>query len=125
MFTAISQKGLDGLRRANWFAPLLRQRWVQAIAKRVIDARLRPPDRTQRENNPSFIWGEARNAAGATRTARLRTANGYSLTVASSLGILSTLLAQPRMSGFATPSELVGPDFVSTLPGSSPIRIDS
>jgi short subunit dehydrogenase-like uncharacterized protein len=109
----------------NLVAPLLRQRWVQAIAKRVIDARLRPPDRTQRENNPSFVWGEARNAAGETKTARLRTANGYSLTVASSLGILSTLLAQPRMSGFATPSELVGPDFVTTLPGSSPIRIDS
>ncbi|HJY39286.1 MAG TPA: hypothetical protein VJ299_17555, partial [Steroidobacteraceae bacterium] len=125
VFTAISQKGLDGMRRANWIAPLLRQRWMQAIAKRVIDARLRPPDRTQRENNPSFIWGEARNAAGRTKTARLRTANGYSLTVASSLGILGTLLAQPRMSGFATPSELVGPDFVTTLPGSSPIRIDS
>jgi len=59
------------------------------------------------------------------RDARLRTANGYSLTVASSLGILRTLLTQPRMSGFATPSELVGPDFVTTLPGSSQIRIDS
>ena len=91
----------------------------------IVDARLRPPDRTQRDNNPSFVWGEVRNAAGASKTARLRTANGYSLTVASSLGILSTLLAQPRMSGFATPCELVGADFVSTLPGSSPIRIDS
>jgi short subunit dehydrogenase-like uncharacterized protein len=29
------------------------------------------------------------------------------------------------MSGFATPSELVGADFVTTLPGSTPIRIDS
>jgi len=109
----------------NLLAPLLRQRWMQAVAKRIVDARLRPPDRTQRDNNPSFIWGEVRNAAGQSKTARLRTANGYSLTVASSLGILSTLLAQPRMSGFATPSELVGADFVSTLPGSSPIRIDS
>jgi short subunit dehydrogenase-like uncharacterized protein len=125
VFTAVSQKGLDGMRRMNMLGPLLRQRWMQAVAKRIVEARLRPPDRTQRDNNPSFVWGEVRNAAGASKTARLRTANGYSLTVASSLGILSTLLAQPRMSGYATPSELVGADFVSTLPGSSPIRIDS
>jgi short subunit dehydrogenase-like uncharacterized protein len=125
VFTATSQKQLDGMRRAKWLAPVLRQRWAQALAKGIVDARLKPPDRTQRENNPSFIWGEVRNAAGQSKTARLRTANGYSLTVASSLGILSTLLAQPRMSGFATPSELVGADFVSTLPGSTPIRIDS
>ena len=125
VFTAISQKGLDGMRRMNFIAPLLRQRWIQAVAKRIVDARLRPPDRTQRENNPSFVWGEVRNAAGQSKTARLRTANGYSLTVSSSLGILGTLLAQPRMSGFATPSELVGADFVTTLPGSTPIRIDS
>jgi short subunit dehydrogenase-like uncharacterized protein len=124
VFTAVSLKGLQGMRRARWAAPLLRQRWVKAIGKSLIERRLKPPDRAQRENNPSFVWGEVRNAAGNTKTARLRTANGYSLTVASSLGILSTLLAQPRMSGFATPSELVGADFVSTLPGSSPIRID-
>lgn len=125
VFTAISPQGLERMRRVNWVAPLLRQRWVKALVKCVVEQRLEPPDRAQRENNPSFVWGEARNAAGKTKTARLRTANGYSLTVASSLGILGTLLAQPRMSGFATPSELVGPDFVTTLPGSSPIRIDS
>jgi short subunit dehydrogenase-like uncharacterized protein len=122
VFTATSQRQLDSMRRMNG---LMRGRWIKALAKRVIDRRLKPPDRSQRDSNPSFIWGEARNAAGKTKTARLKTANGYSLTVASSLGILKTLLANPRMSGFATPSELVGPDFVTTLPGSSPIRIDA
>ena len=58
-------------------------------------ARMQPPDRTQRDNNPSFVWGEVRNAAGQTKTARVRTANGYSLTVASSLGILSTCWREP------------------------------
>lgn len=122
VFTATSQRQLDGMRRMNG---LMRGRWIKAIAKRVIQRRLQPPDRAQRDSNPSFIWGEVRNASGQTKTARLKTANGYSLTVASSLGILATLLAQPRMSGFATPSELVGADFVSTLPGSSPIRIET
>lgn len=123
VFTAVSPSGLKRLQRSNWMGPLLRQRWVQAILKHGIERRIRPPDPTQRDSNPSFIWGEVRNAAGQVKTARLRTANGYSLTVASALGILEAVLAQPRMSGFATPSELVGPDFVSTLPGSTPIQI--
>ena len=37
VFTAISQKGLDGMRRTNWFAPLLRQRWMQAVVKRIVE----------------------------------------------------------------------------------------
>lgn len=122
VFTATSQRQLASMRRMHG---LVRGRWLEAIAKRLVDRRLKPPDRSQRDSNPSFIWGEARNAEGRTKTARLKTANGYSLTVASSLGILATLLANPRMSGFATPSELVGPDFVTTLPGSSPIRIEA
>ena len=125
VYTAASQKSLDKMRRANWFRPLLRQRWIRELAKFSAERRVTPPDRTQRENNPSYVWGEARNAAGEVKTARLRTANGYSLTVQSSLGILGELLSRACNPGFTTPSLLVGADFVSTLPGSSPIRIDA
>ncbi len=124
VFTASSQKSVDSLRRMNWFRPLLRRRWVREVAKFSAERRVTPPDRTHRENNPSYVWGEARNAAGEVKTARLRTANGYSLTVQSSLGILGELLGRACHPGFTTPSALVGPDFVSTLPGSSTIRID-
>jgi short subunit dehydrogenase-like uncharacterized protein len=102
----------------------MRQGWIRYLLKRGIDRRLKPPDQTQRDSNPSFVWGEVRNAAGQTRSARLKTANGYSLTVQSSLGILTSLLTQRHAAGYATPSMLVGADFVSTLPGSSPIRLD-
>ena len=89
VFTAISQKGLDGMRRANLIAPLLRQRWMQAIAKRVIDARLQPPDRTGARTTRASSGAKRATPPETARTARLRTANGYSLTVASSLGILA------------------------------------
>ena len=125
VYTATSPQALKGMRRANWFRPLLRRRWIKELAKRGIERRVRPPDRTQRDSNPSFVWGEARNAAGQTKIARLKTANGYSLTVESSLGILDCVLTQDRPPGYATPSMLVSADFVSRLPGSSPIRIDS
>jgi short subunit dehydrogenase-like uncharacterized protein len=125
VFTATSPKALHRLRRANLLRPLLRQHWVRGLVKYGIEHRVKPPDQAQRDNNPSFVWGEVRNTAGQTRSARLRTANGYSLTVTSSLGILAALLSLGRASGFTTPTGLVGPDFVTTLPGSSPIRMDS
>lgn len=124
VYTATSQKSVNGMRRANLFRPLLRQRWIRELAKFSAQRRVTPPDKTQRENNPTYLWGEARNAAGDVKTARLRTANGYSLTVNSALGILGAVLSRPCNPGFTTPSFLVGADFVSTLPGSSTIRID-
>jgi short subunit dehydrogenase-like uncharacterized protein len=124
VYTASSPKAVAGMRRTNWVRPLLRRRWFREVAKFTAHQRVTPPDKTQRENNPTYVWGEARNAAGDVKTARLRTANGYSLTVQSSLGILTEVLSRACNPGFATPSSLVGADFVSTLPGSSPIRID-
>ncbi|MBL8265992.1 saccharopine dehydrogenase family protein, partial [Steroidobacter sp.] len=125
VYTASSQKSVDGMRRANLVRPLLRQRWVRELVKFSAQRRITPPDKTQRDNNPTHLWGEARNAAGEVRTARLRTANGYSLTVHAALGILDPVLNRACNPGFSTPSFLVGADFVSTLPGSSTIRIDS
>lgn len=124
VYTATSQKSVDNLRRANLFRPLLRQRWLRELVKFGVQRRVTPPNKTQRENNPTHVWGEARNAAGDIKTARLRTANGYSLTVHSSLAILGEVLNRACNPGFTTPSSLVGADFVSTLPGSSTIRID-
>jgi short subunit dehydrogenase-like uncharacterized protein len=124
VYTATSQKAADSMRRANLLRPLLRQRWIRELAKFNAQRRITPPGRTERENNPTHVWGEARNAAGEVKTARLRTANGYSLTVYAALGILHEVLGRACNPGFTTPSSLVGADFVSSLPGSSTIRID-
>ncbi|HVF15609.1 MAG TPA: saccharopine dehydrogenase NADP-binding domain-containing protein [Steroidobacteraceae bacterium] len=125
VFVATSQKAVEKMRRANMLLPVLRQRWLKALLKFGIQHRLKPPTQAQRENNPTFVWGEARNAAGQVLTARMRTANGYTLTVNSSLGILSEVFAGVPDPGFTTPALLVGPDFAATLPGSTPIRFDS
>ncbi len=124
VFTSISPERLKQQQRMNLYRPLLRSKIIQGWLKRRIERRLKPPDQTQRENNPTYVWGEARNAAGQVKTARLRTPNGYALTVSASLGILEHLLADPHCAGSITPTMLVGPDFVTTLPGCSDIRIE-
>ncbi len=125
VYTATSAGALKRMQRMNWFKFVMKRRFVQHVLKRRIDARVRPPDQTQRESNPTFVWGEARNAAGQVRTARLRTSNGYALTVQSALGIMERVLREQAEAGFRTPTMLVGADFVTTLPNCSTIRIDS
>lgn len=124
VFIASSSKTVRRMRRANLVRPLLRQAWLQTLLKFAIEKNVRPPDRAQRDNNPTFVWGEVKNAAGCTLSGRLRTPNGYALTVYSSIGMMEEVLTNTHPAGFATPGMLVGPDFVSTLPGSSEIRID-
>lgn len=125
VFTASSQPAITRMQRANMLRSLLRSRIVKALLKRRIERKLQPPNQTQRESNPSFVWGEVHNAAGKKLTARVVTANGYALTVASSLGIMARILETPYTAGYYTPGMLAGADFVSSLPGSSQIRFDA
>lgn len=125
VFTATSPKDLARMQQAHRLRSLLRTRLVRALLKRRIERTLQPPNQAQRDSNPTFVWGEASNAAGRKVTARVVTANGYALTVASSLGIMAHVLQTQCAAGYATAGMLVGADFISTLPGSSPIRLDT
>lgn len=124
VFATTSPRALKRMRRANLLRPLLRKRWLLRLVQRRIERSAINPSRTQRDNNPTLLWAEVRNAKGEIRTARLKTANGYALTVNSSLGILSRLLDEPQRAGYFTPTQLVGAEFVTTLPGSSAIRVE-
>jgi|HigsolmetaAR202D_1030399.scaffolds.fasta_scaffold00698_21 short subunit dehydrogenase-like uncharacterized protein len=123
VYVASSPRTIAQMRRVDLLAPLLRQRWMKAILKAAANRRVRPPTQAERDNNPVFVWGEVRNAAGEILTARMKTANGYSFTVESALGILSEVLAGDPGSGYTTPAMLMGPDFASKLPGSSEIQL--
>lgn len=125
VYTATSQAALNRARRSNWLRPLLRRQWVQGLLKRRIERTVRPPDPAQRDRYPTFVWGEARNAAGRICTARLRTSSGYTLTVDAAIGILEHVLNAAPTPGFKTPTMLVGADFVSSLPHCSQVHIES
>lgn len=123
VFTATSASGLKRLQRLRWAQPLLKRRWVREWVKRRIDRRLAPPTPTQRESNPTFLWGEARNAAGVVKVARVKTSNGYVVTAHASVALVRRVLDSAGVFGYKTPSMIAGHEFISTLPGSSPIRL--
>jgi short subunit dehydrogenase-like uncharacterized protein len=110
-------------RRANWFKWLFGTGVVQSFIKRRIEKRVEGPSAAKRDAQPSYVWGEVTNALGDKRTARIKTANGYSLTVTGALAVVEHLLAHEVPGGTCTPAKLIGPDLVTRLPGSGPIQI--
>jgi short subunit dehydrogenase-like uncharacterized protein len=123
-YLASSPENTKRLRKAWRFRKVLATSLAQAVLKRAVARGPQGPTEAERNNNPTFVWGEAVNAAGAKKTAYLRVANGYAVTVHAALGVLDYVLAHADRNGFATPTQLVGADFIETLPGSSKIRID-
>lgn len=114
------------LQRLNWLRPLLRLRLVQDYLKGRVDRQPPGPDAGTRERSQSHVWGEVRDAAGRTVTGRIRTANGYSVTVLAALGVVERLLTGPApVPGATTPSRLMGAGYAGSLPGSTPVQLDA
>lgn len=112
------------VRVANHLRWLLRFPSVQAFLKRRIERTVKGPDEARRSRSPTYVWGEAVNARGERRTARIRTANGYDLTVTGALAMTEQVLGGVFPGGYYTPSGIAGADFVTRLPGSTSVVIE-
>ena len=123
VYIPASGSAIFGARAANLIRPLLRlgpvKRWLQAL----IGRRVKGPDEAARSRTGVYVWGEAINAAGVKRTARIKTVNGYSLTVTGALEVTQYLLGTKVAGGAITPSRLLGSDLVTRLPGSGPMVV--
>jgi short subunit dehydrogenase-like uncharacterized protein len=108
-------------RSAAMLRPLLRLGWVQSLLKKQIEKRVQGPSLEQRDSRSVYVWGEVRNAAGQTVSARMTTANGYTVTQLAPIAIIEHLLANDAEPGSTTPALLMGKGFASSLDGSSEI----
>ena len=117
VYMAVSPNTIANVRRMRLLGPLLRAGFVQEFMKRRVEKNVRGPSDEKRVSTVTHVWGEARNDAGVEVKRRLVTPNGYSLTVTASLGIVERLLRGDVPSGFRTPSQLMGADYVLSLPG--------
>lgn len=127
VYFPVSRLEWMGVKLVNALRPLLGLKAVQGALAGLVSATVRGANADQRARTPTHVWGEAVNARGERRTARLQTDNGYSFTVTGSLAVVGHLLkATPGsgQSGFFTPSRLMGAGLASSLPHCGPIRID-
>ena len=123
VYVPLSPGRIASLRRLNCLRWLLGLGPVQSFLKARVDRAPPGPDERQRAATPTRVWGEARDASGAVRTARLETANGYTVTMHAALGVVERLLTGAVPAGATTPARLMGARFVETLPGSSRISV--
>jgi short subunit dehydrogenase-like uncharacterized protein len=123
VYIPTSPKRARTMRMANLIRPMVRIGAVRRLIQRRVGRAVTGPSAESRAKRPSYVWGEAVNAAGRRRTARITTANGYDLTVTGSLAVVEHLLAATHEGGAFTPSQLLGADFVTRLPGSGELAV--
>jgi len=119
VFTPVSPMSLAIARMANAFGPVLQSSWLQNWIIKKIEKDVKGPDVSIRDANPSWVWGEAKDAHGRNHTIRIVTLNGYSLTVFSSLALAQRLMSNAFPPGCWTPAGLAGENFILSLPGTS------
>jgi short subunit dehydrogenase-like uncharacterized protein len=124
VFVPASPEMVMGARFSNYARPWFALPWVQQMLKAGVGRTVKGPDERSRARLPTFVWGEVRNASGQTLTARIRTANTYSVTVTGALAVIEHLLQNAPAGGAYTPARLAGADLVTRLPGSGPLQIE-
>lgn len=93
---------------------------LQNLLKRALDARPGGPDAAARERGRSSLWGEARDATGATAHARIDTLEGYALTAITAWDIARRVAhADAARPGYRTPAAVFGPDYILSVHGTA------
>jgi short subunit dehydrogenase-like uncharacterized protein len=118
-YMVVPPKTIERMRWMRRLQPLLKLAFVQNFMQRRVQRSTPGPSEQKRRDTGCHVWGEARNTAGTAAKLELVTPNGYELTVTASLGIVEHLLrmTSPPAGGYFTPSQLMGKDYVLTLPG--------
>lgn len=89
------------------------QRLLKAVVARVVKG----PNAEQRRSGRVALYGEVRNAAGATLVERMEVPEGYGLTVQSALLAAQRVMDGQVAPGAYTPSQAFGADFVLEVDG--------
>lgn len=111
-------------RFGNLMRPLLATRLAQWLMKKAVHHLVTGPDEDARANLDTAVWGEARDQEGRTVSVRIRTANGYALTVTGSLKVVEHLIGGEAAAGYWTPARLMGAGLVESLPGSGTFQVE-
>lgn len=118
-YMVVPPKTIERMRWMRYAQPLLKLGVVQTFMKKRIQSSTPGPSAQRRAGSGCHVWGEVRNAAGKTAKLELSGPNGYDLTVTASLGIAEHILrfTHAPAGGYFTPSQLMGADYVTKLPG--------
>lgn len=125
VYLAVPWGAALGMRCVETFRGWLAGDASQAWLKRRIDSSVRGPDALRRGKTRTWVWGEARDDSGRAVTARVETANAYDVTVEGVLLAVRHLLSHAGPGGYRTPTQLLGPRCIESIPGSGRITVEN
>ena len=115
VYAAASPKTIRRVRLARPLLPLLSPKPIRRLLQRLAERRSGPDER-QRAAGRVYLWGAVSNARGDSISMTMMTPEAYAFTVVSAVNAAERVLENPRP-GAWTPARLLGPDFVTTIPG--------
>ncbi|TWO81267.1 hypothetical protein CBW56_06415 [Denitratisoma oestradiolicum] len=119
---------LGGGRLEAWAEPLIRallgREWVRRKLSRLIERNLPGPDAQALAHTTVHVWGEVKNRRGEGRIGRMTTGNPYLITMHGVLATIEHLDRYAGPGGYFTPSQLLGADVITRIPGCGPIVIE-
>jgi len=105
------------IKLSRYFHWLLGSAPMQSYFKSQVKLMPRGATAEQLARSTSTIWGEVRDEAGHTVTARLKTPDGYTLTVLTALAIVERALGGRHPIGFQTPARAYSADLIFSIEG--------
>ncbi|WP_404399409.1 saccharopine dehydrogenase NADP-binding domain-containing protein [Idiomarina seosinensis] len=108
VYIPASPRLIKRLKRLNWVRWIFNWQWVQRKLKEKVDAQSAGPDEQERNDNPTFVWGEVSNTRGDRKELRVKVKNGYSVTAEGAVELAIFTLKNSTKGGFYTPSRLYG-----------------
>jgi short subunit dehydrogenase-like uncharacterized protein len=115
VYAAASPKTIRRARLTRPLLPVLSLTPIKRLLQRVAEGR-EGSNAKQRATGRVELWGEVANARGESLSMTMTTPEAYALTVVSAVNAVERVLTNTRP-GSHTPAELLGAEFVTTVPG--------
>jgi short subunit dehydrogenase-like uncharacterized protein len=125
VYTAAPPAAIRRLRLLSHLAPLAALGPVKRRLQRRVERTVTGPSAEIRATARTYLWGQAKDAAGRIATARIETPEAYAFTAVSAVEAASRADAGSIALGAWTPSRAFGARFVDSLPGvlASPVEL--
>jgi short subunit dehydrogenase-like uncharacterized protein len=117
VFSGAPPKAIRRLRQLSRLLPLAGLKPVKRLLQRAVDLMVTGPTEEARDSGRVYLWGEVKNAAGATVTATLETPEAYHLTAVTAVTCVERVLEGKVEPGSWTPARAFGSRFILEIPG--------
>jgi short subunit dehydrogenase-like uncharacterized protein len=117
VYTGTPPRTIQRLKRLSPLLPLAGWKPLKRMAQRWVERKVTGPSAELRETGRTYLWGEARNAAGRRVVSTLETPESYFFTALSAVASVERILQGTVPPGAWTASKAFGVDFVGEIPG--------